>query len=135
MAGTPTTCVALLDQLARVRLDREADDVEVRVALRVRLARGLVDELLADRAVLRAEDDGDGSPRRGQRSSVSAATRLSELRQSVSDARAVHHDASADSDSVFAGGRTFRSVTVFPPPTCSTGDLRSTSIMRSTKEP
>ena len=47
----------LSTSVARVRLDREADHEQLVVALHVRLARRLVDELLADGAVLRAEDD------------------------------------------------------------------------------
>ena len=42
--------------------------------------------------------------------------------------------ASADSESVLAGRRTFLSVTVRPPPRCSTGDFRSTSSIRSTND-
>jgi len=47
----------LLDQQPRVRLDREADDVEMRVALEARLLQRLVNGELREGAVLRAEDE------------------------------------------------------------------------------
>ena len=49
----------LLDERARVRLDREPDHKQLTEVLHVRLARGLVDQLLAHRPVLWAEDDRD----------------------------------------------------------------------------
>ncbi len=43
--------------------------------------------------------------------------------------------ASALSDMLFAGGRTFFNVTVLLPSSRSTGERRSTSIMRAMKSP
>ena len=62
----PDHLVALLDQLAGVGLDGEADDVKVRVALGVGFRGRFVHQPLADRAVLRAEDERHGLGREWQ---------------------------------------------------------------------
>jgi hypothetical protein len=51
--------LAFLDKLAGVGLDGEADEVEVTIVFGVGFSGGLVDETLADRAVLGAKDDSD----------------------------------------------------------------------------
>jgi hypothetical protein len=57
--------LAAVDVLARIGRDGEADDMKVAVALHVGFLGGVEHRLGGDRAVRRAEQDGDGQ--RGER--------------------------------------------------------------------
>ena len=85
----PQRVLAALDELAGLRLDGEADDVEMRIALGIGLLRGVEDELFAD------------APFSGPKTKATGWRRSSTLRALGDRSRS----ASADSDSVFAGGR------------------------------
>ncbi len=49
----------IIDERARVRLNRKTDYVKMRIALRVSFARRFKYQLLTDRAVLGSKDKGD----------------------------------------------------------------------------
>src|SRR5438132_754048 len=54
--GNPNNLCAVINEGSRIRLNREPNHVEMRVALRIGFARSFKNQLLADRAVFRTKD-------------------------------------------------------------------------------
>src|SRR5439155_23507969 len=128
--------LAFLDEIARVRLNGKADDIQMRVVFGVRFAGRLVNQLLTHRSILRANTMATGRCESGKAclafSSTSAAKSSRVAFCLSANASTI---ASADSDNDLAGGRMFFSCTVRLPSSRNTGLRRNTSSIRSTNEP